>query len=105
MRARRGDGGARGGGADAACAQVAALQGYLLKNKTRPRESVEEVEAWVVKERETRAKLKKEKEEKKRKKEENSAYDLKGAAGRKNDKKKDDVEVEGQGLMLFEDEE
>ena len=48
---------------------------------------------------------KKEKEEKKRKKEENSAYDLKGTAVRKNDKKKDDVEVEGQGLMLFEDEE
>ena len=46
-----------------------------------------------------------EKEEKKRKKEENSAYDPKSVAGRKNDKKKDDVEVEGQGLMLFEDEE
>lgn len=48
---------------------------------------------------------KKEKEEKKRKKEENAAYDPKSVAGRKNDKKKDDVEVEGQGLMLFEDEE
>jgi protein SSD1 len=48
---------------------------------------------------------KKEKEEKKRKKEENAAYELKSIAGRKNDKKKDDVEVEGQGLMLFEDEE
>jgi len=48
---------------------------------------------------------KKEKEEKKRKKEENAAYDLKATAGRKDDKKKDDVEVEGQGLMLFEDEE
>ncbi|QRV72666.1 hypothetical protein RhiJN_00680 [Ceratobasidium sp. AG-Ba] len=48
---------------------------------------------------------KKEKEEKKRKKEENAAYDVRFAAGRKNDKKKDDVEVEGQGLMLFEDEE
>jgi protein SSD1 len=48
---------------------------------------------------------KKEKEEKKRKKEENAAYEVKSAAGRKNDKKKDDVEVEGQGLMLFEDEE
>ncbi|KAF8640145.1 hypothetical protein AX17_001381 [Amanita inopinata Kibby_2008] len=48
---------------------------------------------------------KKEKEEKKRKKEENAAYDLKSGAGRKDDKKKDDVEVEGQGLMLFEDEE
>lgn len=47
---------------------------------------------------------KKEKEEKKRKKEENSAYD-KANVGRKDDKKKDDVEVEGQGLMLFEDEE
>ena len=46
-----------------------------------------------------------EKEEKKRKKEENAAYDPKSSAGRKNDKKKDDVEVEGQGLMLFEDEE
>jgi protein SSD1 len=48
---------------------------------------------------------KKEKEEKKRKKEENAAYDPKGPQGRKNDKKKDDVEVEGQGLMLFDDEE
>ncbi|KAL0949499.1 hypothetical protein HGRIS_009553 [Hohenbuehelia grisea] len=48
---------------------------------------------------------KKEKEEKKRKKEENSAYDVKAISGRKDDKKKDDVEVEGQGLMLFEDEE
>ncbi|KAF5386353.1 hypothetical protein D9757_006641 [Collybiopsis confluens] len=43
---------------------VAALQGYLLKNKTRPRESVEEVAEWVIKERETREKLKKEKAEK-----------------------------------------
>ena len=48
---------------------------------------------------------KKEKEEKKRKKEENAAYDTRAVANRKNDKKKDDVEVEGQGLMLFEDEE
>lgn len=48
---------------------------------------------------------KKEKEEKKRKKEESAAYDPRAIAGRKNDKKKDDVEVEGQGLMLFEDEE
>ncbi|KAK0188390.1 P-loop containing nucleoside triphosphate hydrolase protein [Armillaria mellea] len=42
---------------------VAALQGYLLKNKTRPRESVEEVAEWVIQERETREKLKKEKAE------------------------------------------
>ncbi|KIY62183.1 P-loop containing nucleoside triphosphate hydrolase protein [Cylindrobasidium torrendii FP15055 ss-10] len=43
---------------------VAALQGYLLKNKTRPREAVSEVAAWIVSERETRAKLKAEKEKK-----------------------------------------
>ncbi|ESK86376.1 mitochondrial chaperone bcs1 [Moniliophthora roreri MCA 2997] len=42
---------------------VAALQGYLLKNKTRPRESVDEVGAWVISEREMREKLKKEKAE------------------------------------------
>jgi protein SSD1 len=50
---------------------------------------------------------KKEKEEKKRKKEENSAYDqgINKANARKNDKKKDDVEVEGQGMVLFDDEE
>jgi len=42
---------------------VASLQGYLLKNKTRPRECVDEVEAWIAQERETRAKLKKEKDE------------------------------------------
>lgn len=43
---------------------VAALQGYLLKNKTRPKEAIEEVKAWVEKERETKAKLQKEKDEK-----------------------------------------
>jgi len=42
---------------------VAALQGYLLKNKVRPRECVEEVAQWVIDERETREKLKKEKAE------------------------------------------
>ncbi|GLB41535.1 putative AAA ATPase family protein [Lyophyllum shimeji] len=42
---------------------VASLQGYLLKNKTRPRECVDEVEEWVIQERETREKLKKEKAE------------------------------------------
>jgi len=41
---------------------VASLQGYLLRNKTRPRECVEEVAAWVVQERETKERLKKEKE-------------------------------------------
>lgn len=28
--------------------QVASLQGYLLKNKTRPRECVDEVAAWYL---------------------------------------------------------
>ena len=62
--------------------QVASLQGYLLKNKTRPRECVEEVDKWceavllwlfrreltfllnrVLQEREARARMKREKEE------------------------------------------
>ncbi|KAG8764082.1 hypothetical protein FRC15_007772, partial [Serendipita sp. 397] len=43
---------------------VASLQGYLLKNKSRPRECVEEVTEWIRTERETRERLKKEKEEK-----------------------------------------
>ncbi|KAJ7132182.1 P-loop containing nucleoside triphosphate hydrolase protein [Mycena epipterygia] len=42
---------------------VAGLQGYLLKNKTRPRECVDEVDEWIIQERETREKLKKEKAE------------------------------------------
>ncbi|CAE6504798.1 unnamed protein product [Rhizoctonia solani] len=45
---------------------VASLQGYLLKNKTRPRESVDEVADWIIKERDTKARLKREKEEKER---------------------------------------
>ncbi|CCA75749.1 related to BCS1 protein precursor [Serendipita indica DSM 11827] len=49
---------------------VAALQGYLLKNKSRPRECVDEVSAWIVEERERKEKLKKEKEEKERKEKE-----------------------------------
>ncbi|KAM0790123.1 hypothetical protein ACM66B_005448 [Microbotryomycetes sp. NB124-2] len=49
---------------------------------------------------------KKDKEEKKRKKEESSSYDPRATRDlRKQDKKKDDVEVEGQGLLLFDDEE
>ncbi|WAQ84931.1 hypothetical protein PtA15_5A504 [Puccinia triticina] len=49
---------------------------------------------------------KKEKEEKKRKKEENQAFDSRVPQNnRREDKKRDDVEVEGQGLTLFEEEE
>ncbi|KIM34089.1 hypothetical protein M408DRAFT_90304 [Serendipita vermifera MAFF 305830] len=43
---------------------VAGLQGYLLKNKSRPRECVAEVAEWVQTERELRERLKKEKAEK-----------------------------------------
>lgn len=52
---------------------VASLQGYLLKNKTRPRECVDEVAEWVQSERELREKLKKEKAER-------EAKELKDAA-------------------------
>ncbi|GAA6019805.1 hypothetical protein JCM11491_000276 [Sporobolomyces phaffii] len=49
---------------------------------------------------------KKDKEEKKRKKEEQASFDPRASRDlRKLDKKKDDVEVEGQGLTLFEEEE
>lgn len=49
---------------------------------------------------------KKEKEEKKRKKEENQSFDPRAQQNlRREDKKRDDVEVEGQGLALFEEEE
>ncbi|EIN11141.1 P-loop containing nucleoside triphosphate hydrolase protein [Punctularia strigosozonata HHB-11173 SS5] len=41
---------------------VAALQGYLLKNKTRPEEAANGAAAWVISEREMKVKLKKEKE-------------------------------------------
>ncbi|THH17283.1 hypothetical protein EW146_g3496 [Bondarzewia mesenterica] len=41
---------------------VAALQGYLLKNKSRPEKAASDAAAWVISEREMREKLKKEKE-------------------------------------------
>ncbi|TFY77880.1 hypothetical protein EWM64_g6131 [Hericium alpestre] len=47
---------------------VAALQGYLLKNKSRPETAASEAAAWVVSERELKEKLKKEKEQKEKEK-------------------------------------
>ncbi|KZT71661.1 P-loop containing nucleoside triphosphate hydrolase protein [Daedalea quercina L-15889] len=41
---------------------VAALQGYLLKNKSRPEAAADEAAAWVVSEREMRERLRKERE-------------------------------------------
>ncbi|GJJ06755.1 hypothetical protein Clacol_000951 [Clathrus columnatus] len=46
---------------------VAALQGYLLKNKTRPEAAAREAGQWVISERDLKARLKREKEEKDRK--------------------------------------
>jgi chaperone BCS1 len=45
---------------------VAALQGYLLKNKSRPENAAEGAAAWVITERVLREKLKKEREAKDR---------------------------------------
>jgi chaperone BCS1 len=42
---------------------VAALQGYLLKNKARPEAAAKEAKQWVLDERALRARLKKEREE------------------------------------------
>lgn len=48
---------------------VAALQGYLLKNKSRPEAAAEGAAAWVITERALREKLKKEREVKEREQE------------------------------------
>jgi len=48
---------------------VAALQGYLLKNKSRPEAAAEAAAAWVISERALREKLKKEREVKEREQE------------------------------------
>ncbi|KAL5631287.1 hypothetical protein ACGC1H_006967 [Rhizoctonia solani] len=42
---------------------VASLQGYLLKNKTRPQAAADDAAAWVISERELKARLQREKEE------------------------------------------
>jgi len=42
---------------------VASLQGYLLKNKTRPQSAADDASAWVISERELKARLQREKEE------------------------------------------
>ncbi|EGO00466.1 hypothetical protein SERLA73DRAFT_89460 [Serpula lacrymans var. lacrymans S7.3] len=42
---------------------VAALQGYLLKNKSQPETAAEEAAPWVISERELKERLKKEKEQ------------------------------------------
>jgi chaperone BCS1 len=72
---------------------VAGLQGYLLKNKTRPRECVEEVAEWVVQERETREKLKKEKAEREAKEKKEAEENEKKEKEEKEAKEKEEKEA------------
>ncbi|KAG9042894.1 hypothetical protein FS837_010278, partial [Tulasnella sp. UAMH 9824] len=76
---------------------VASLQGYLLKNKTRPRECVKEVGEWIQKERETRAKLKKEKEEREAK--EKAEREEKEAKAAKEKQEKEAKETETKAVL------
>ncbi|KAF7790052.1 hypothetical protein EIP86_001001 [Pleurotus ostreatoroseus] len=55
---------------------VAALQGYLLKNKSRPEDAASNAAAWVVSEREMRERLKKERELKEKQAREKRRQDL-----------------------------
>ncbi|KAF9038693.1 P-loop containing nucleoside triphosphate hydrolase protein [Panaeolus papilionaceus] len=72
---------------------VAGLQGYLLKNKTRPRECVEEVGKWVIQERETREKLKKEKAEREAKEKKEAEEKAKKEKEEKEAKEKEEKET------------
>ncbi|KAJ7137290.1 P-loop containing nucleoside triphosphate hydrolase protein [Mycena filopes] len=79
---------------------VAALQGYLLKNKSRPEAAATEAAAWVVAERDMRERLQKEKEAKEnkekleREKKRKAAAEKKEAeaAKAKKEKEKEDAE-------------
>lgn len=79
---------------------VAALQGYLLKNKSRPEAAAEGAASWVISERELREKLKKEreakereleKEEKEREEEESKAAEAEAEAEKEKAKTDDSV--------------
>ncbi|KAG5641961.1 hypothetical protein DXG03_003853 [Asterophora parasitica] len=72
---------------------VASLQGYLLKNKTRPRECVEEVDEWIIQERETREKLKKEKAEREAKEKKEAEEKAKKEKEEKEAKEKEEKEA------------
>ncbi|KAF5379431.1 hypothetical protein D9615_006519 [Tricholomella constricta] len=72
---------------------VASLQGYLLKNKTRPRECVEEVDEWIIQERETREKLKKEKAEREAKEKKEAEEKEKKEKEEKEAKEKEEKEA------------
>ncbi|KJA22832.1 hypothetical protein HYPSUDRAFT_87183 [Hypholoma sublateritium FD-334 SS-4] len=72
---------------------VAALQGYLLKNKTRPTECVDEVADWIISERETREKLKKEKAEREAKEKKEAEELVKKEKEEKEAKEKEEKEA------------
>ncbi|PPQ68394.1 hypothetical protein CVT25_007932 [Psilocybe cyanescens] len=72
---------------------VAGLQGYLLKNKTRPRECVDEVGEWIIQERETREKLKKEKAEREAKEKKEAEEAAKKEKEEKEAKEKEEKEA------------
>ncbi|KAF9465557.1 P-loop containing nucleoside triphosphate hydrolase protein [Collybia nuda] len=72
---------------------VASLQGYLLKNKTRPRECVDEVDEWIIQERETREKLKKEKAEREAKEKKEAEEKEKKEKEEKEAKEKEEKET------------
>jgi len=72
---------------------VASLQGYLLKNKMRPRECVDEVAAWVIQERETREKMKKEKAEREAKEKKEAEEKEKKEKEEKEAKEKEEKEA------------
>lgn len=72
---------------------VASLQGYLLRNKTRPRECVEEVAQWVIQERETREKLQKEKAEREAKEKKEAEEAAKKEKEEKETKEKEEKEA------------
>ncbi|KAG6816532.1 hypothetical protein H0H87_005394 [Tephrocybe sp. NHM501043] len=72
---------------------VASLQGYLLKNKTRPRECVDEVDEWIIQERETREKLKKEKAEREAKEKKEAEEKEKKEKEEKEAKEKEEKEA------------
>ncbi|KAF8157437.1 hypothetical protein K438DRAFT_1861539 [Mycena galopus ATCC 62051] len=82
---------------------VAALQGYLLKNKSRPEAASSEAAAWVVAEREMRERMRKEKEAKEsrekaeREKKRKAAADKKEAEAAKAKKEKEDAEKASAG--------
>ncbi|KAF8229508.1 P-loop containing nucleoside triphosphate hydrolase protein [Tricholoma matsutake] len=80
---------------------VAALQGYLLKNKSKPEEAANGVEAWVVSEREMRERLKREKDEKEEK-EKIEREKRKKAVAEKKELEKKEAELEKMKHLLAE---